>query len=342
MSTLTVDCVLKADGSYTADDAYVVARRRHEATKITGNIAIPPKRARRYFTDPMKRLPMWRMLKVKAITANKTDLDYEKEAGYYRGDDPLVVDTLIPMQLLLNGTARDAHKIRVLQDKYPGPFWATHIESERGYDKYAIDAYLCSGATDEEIASRFDVDANDIWWYKKMYFDVEEHLDNAAWMHMYAFLPALTTTDNSRAGMWRAVGWKHALGKEGLDAYISFARKPNVDIFGTVSWMIELEHIKQSADLLMASKYTRFERTEAFNTHISYLNSRHMRSTTGPVTEAESHLVKVMEMLPGAIIKRDRNDTRKVEAIDNSSLENLFETRSEKKKMEAREARTVG
>jgi len=343
MPSLLVDCVQKADGSYEAEDAYIVSKRKAQTMYSSADSNLPPKRIRRkYFCDPTKNAPNWRMELVKNLVGPSTDFNYDAKMGIYRGDDSIVADTLSKYQVHLNMSKNNPSQLSLLKEEFPGPHWAMLINSKNDVERYAIEAYICTGISDAKIAEKFDVDPNDIWWYRKMYFDIDANIDNPVWMNLHVFAPMFTLEETARAGLWRVIGWKHVLGEMGLDSYIDIARKTETDVMEHVQWLTENKHIRDTAELLMSTKHSRFDRSEAFTGYMMLITDRKNRENTGPVSTAEDQIHSLLSLIPGAMSKTPRSETIIVEDHKGVDMESLFKTKIEAKKKKAQEARTVG
>lgn len=72
-----------------------------------------------------------------------------------------------------------------------------------------VEARLLAGQTTAEIAQKVKTDASVILWYSKLFFDVQDNLDNSDWIQSQVLLPALRVprpqADASpMAGAWAA------------------------------------------------------------------------------------------------------------------------------------------
>jgi hypothetical protein len=165
----------------------------------------------------------WRWHMSQEIFSNITVLnEYRPDANHDQNIQPIV-----EFAFHLDNSSDDIASENELAQRFPDMVWAykTWSSQEARFDRFALEALLCSGATAEEIAEHLVTLPTCVVAYEKMFYDVRPYLDEASWMYSHVFRDP--TTDGSAIEFedifWKLFGWKHMFGKAGALCLIHYA-----------------------------------------------------------------------------------------------------------------------
>ena len=95
--------------------------------------------------------------------------------------------------------------------KFPGIFWAWHWHDHdpKSPMRWAIEAYLCAGATCDQIAQRLGVSPEVILLYERLFFNVRDKLQYTSYMIAHAMRGAVERGLSDRPAdlLWKLFGY---------------------------------------------------------------------------------------------------------------------------------------
>jgi hypothetical protein len=107
-------------------------------------------------------------------------------------------------------------------------FWAHRLygQSTCRRTKALLEAYLLTGATNEEIARRFNVPADVVETYHNVFFEVRDQLENTQYIQasVIARASAFYSCGDANEKLWKTIGYHHGI--KVLDAATTGALEP--------------------------------------------------------------------------------------------------------------------
>jgi len=173
-----------------------------------------------YNTPVARRPPHWRW--AVAHSCSMRPRNY-KGKRITRNEDRFIFESVDYMRMKRSNPAAAIARYRPLYEAESIYFNASPMS-----EKWAIEAWLCAKASDEEIAARFCLDdPKTVTYYKRLYFDIEYYQENDVQMFLNVMSPAKKSSDpgDDYQYVWKMVGYKH--GVAGLcDLFACFMGTP--------------------------------------------------------------------------------------------------------------------
>lgn len=211
---MTAEVVIRNTRPYRPVQHYRDNSFRH----ITADEMLPPSVLAEVILQT-KRDPSWRWTAAKRIKENTSHPD---DFQPRRSHDALVVNHVYPFLYDYDSKTRTMAGEDEVKEKWPGLAWAHDIYRNGGIYENYIQAMLLGGAPLAEIAKCLVVTENQVWWYAKVWFDVEPYRADKYWVWVNVLEQSLHHIGKAHVEdfLWKAMayeqGWEIFQGSFGF------------------------------------------------------------------------------------------------------------------------------
>jgi hypothetical protein len=178
--------------------------------------------------------------------------------------------------------------------------------------KYAVEAYILTGATDDEISAEFGLTAKLINWYERLFFDVRGRLASRIYIQNQLIPEREKLALDPKDGLWKRIACIDGVAALKKAVFSETTAESMTKIQGQVNYMMTMRCL-DAVETLPAQHAAKV---------IAVADSARGRSDAGlGIPSLEANIQATLELMPFGVAVRDKDPNSPTFRFDQAGIE---------------------